>query len=104
MSGKDEFECDFKWRKGDIGIRASTKNDRNAEIVCYQRDDEGRETCYTLAWFVPDDEGYNIETVGRRLTEAMLEYHIPYEDFVKAMNSAMKILDEFHSLQDQLKC
>ena len=54
MNGEEyEFNFDLNYRKGDIGLRGKISSDeeRSPEIVCYQRSDSGRESCYTLAFF-----------------------------------------------------
>lgn len=39
---------------------------REAEIVFWNTNGDGREYCYTLLWYKRDREGYYIEFVGRR--------------------------------------
>lgn len=105
MTGKEfDFSFDLNWRKGDIGLRGKiTSNDadkgRQPEIVCYQRYDAGRETCYTLAFFEKTREGYDLRTIGTRLFEAMNEYHIDYNSFIDAVRYFHDILDKILYLQ-----
>lgn len=105
MTGKEfDFSFDLNWRKGNIGLHGkitSKEGDkaRQPEIVCYQRNDAGLETCYTLAFFEKTREGYDLRTVGPRLFDAMNEYHIDYNSFVDAVRYFHDILDKILYLQ-----
>lgn len=105
MTGKEfDFSFDLNWRKGDIGLHGKiTSNDadkgRQPEIVCYQRDDAGRETCYTLAFFEKTREGYDLRTIGPRLFDEMNAFHIDYNSFVDAVRYFHDILDKILYLQ-----
>ena len=105
MTGKEfDFSFDLNWRKGDIGLRGKIAfkdcdDSRSPEIICYQRGDDGRETCYTLAFFEKTREGYDIRTVGNRLFDAMNEYHIDYNSFIDAVRYFHDILDKIICLQ-----
>lgn len=56
------------------------------------------ESCYVIAFLKEDDEGYNLGTVGRRLTEAMNESELKADEISSAINYTMKALDELHFL------
>lgn len=105
MTGKEfDFSFDLNWRKGDIGLRGKiTSKDcddsRSPEIICYQHSDDGRETCYTLAFFEKTREGYDLRTVGTRLFDAMSEYHIDSNSFIDAVRYFHDILDKIICLQ-----
>lgn len=105
MTGKEfDFSFDLNWRKGDIGLYGKiTSNDADKghkpEIVCYQRDNAGKETCYTLAFFEKTSECYDIHTIGPRLFDAMNEYHIDYNSFVDAVRYFHDVLDKTICLQ-----
>ena len=96
---REGLEFSLQWHKGDIGIRFNTDvDDYHAEIVRFQRDKSGEESCYMIAFLKEDDEGYNLETVGRRLTEAMNESELKADEISSAINHTMKALDELHFL------
>lgn len=105
MTGKEfDFSFDLNWRKGNIGLHGkitAREGDkaRQPEIVCYQCGDDGRETCYTLAFFEKTREGYDLRTVGPRLFEAMNEFHIDHNSFVDAVRYFHEILDKILYLQ-----
>lgn len=102
MNGKEyEFNFDLNYRKGDIGLRGkiSSNEEQSPEIVCYQRSDSGRESCYTLAFFEKTKEGYDLRTVGTRLFEAMNEFHIDHNNFIDAVRYFHDILDKILYLQ-----
>ena len=99
MNGDErkEFDFYFKWRRGDVGIIANPNEDRDPEVVVYNRDDTGKEYSYTVAWFVYDEheQEYDLNSIGKRLTEALKEFHIPYNTFIEAIDSGMNLLNEF---------
>lgn len=99
MIGKLKF--DIEWRKGNICFRAKDGVDRDPEIVVYQQhpEDPEKESCYTIAFFRESREGYDIETVGRRLFDALKEYHIPYDEFINAVDYFHQMLDKIHELR-----
>lgn len=106
MSGKEyEFSFDLNYRKGDIGLRGkiSSEDERLPEIVCYQRSDSGRESCYTLAFFEKTKEGYDLRTVGTRLIDAFSEGIIDNNLFIDAIKYFHKVLDAIDSLEKTAK-
>ena len=50
------------------------------------------ESCYVIAFLREDDEGYNLETVGRRLTK------LKADEISSVISYTMKALDELHFL------
>lgn len=106
MNGKEhEFNFDLNYRKGDIGLRGkiSSNEERSPEIVCYQRSDDGRESCYTLAFFEKTKEGYDLRTVGTRLIDAFADGVIDNNSFIDAIKYFHKILDAVNSLEKVAK-
>lgn len=107
MSGKEyEFNFDLNFRKGDIGLRGKISSDeveRSPEIVCYQRSDSGRESCYTLAFFEKTKEGYDLRTVGTRLIDAFSDGVIDNNLFIDAIKYFHKVLDTVNSLEKTAK-
>lgn len=106
MNGKEyEFNFDLNYRKGDIGLRGkiSSNEEQSPEIVCYQRSDSGRESCYTLAFFEKTKEGYDIRTVGTRLIDAFADGIIDNNLFIDAIKYFHKILDTVNSLEKVAK-
>jgi hypothetical protein len=102
MSGKEyEFNFDLNYRKGDIGLRGkiSSEDERSPEIVCYQRSDSGRESCYTLAFFEKTKDGYDLRTVGTRLIDAFSDGVIDNNLFIDAIKYFHKVLDAIGSLE-----
>lgn len=106
MSGKEyEFNFELNYRKGDIGIRGKISSDEeiSPEIVCYQRSDSGRESCYTLAFFEKTKEGYDLRTVGTRLIDAFSDGVIDNNLFIDAIKYFHKVLDAINSLEKTAK-
>lgn len=106
MNGKEyEFNFDLNYRKGDIGLRGkiSSEDERSPEIVCYQRSDSGRESCYTLAFFEKTKEGYDLRTVGTRLIDAFADGVIDNNLFIDAIKHFHKVLDAIDSLEKTAK-
>lgn len=50
----------------DLEFRWMTENQRNPEIVRYQESEKYGKSCYTLAWWKKDSEGYSLEFIGPR--------------------------------------
>ena len=106
MNGKEyEFNFDLNYRKGDIGLRGkiSSGEEISPEIVCYQRSDSGRESCYTLAFFEKTKEGYDLRTVGTRLIDAFADGVIDNNLFIDAIKYFHKVLDAINSLEKTAK-
>lgn len=106
MIGKEyEYSFDLNYRKGDIGLRGkiSSGEERSPEIVCYQRSDSGRESCYTLAFFEKTKEGYDLRTVGTRLIDAFSDGLIDNNLFIDAIKHFHKVLDAIDSLEKTAK-
>ncbi|MBQ2396620.1 MAG: hypothetical protein II304_06185 [Bacteroidales bacterium] len=106
MSGKEyEFNFDLNYRKGDIGFigKISSGEEISPEIVCYQRSDSGRESCYTLAFFEKTKEGYDLRTVGTRLVDAFADGVIDNNLFIDAIKYFHKVLDAINSLEKTAK-
>ena len=55
-------------RRDNLEFKLNKDNEHNrpAEIVCWARNGDGTEYCYTLLWYRKDKEGYYVEFVGRR--------------------------------------
>ena len=109
MNGDEiqKFSFDINWRKGDIGIRGKYSLDDEhqslPEIVAFQRDKDGKEYCYTLAFFERTSEGNDIRTVGSRLFDAMNDYHIEYNDFITAVRHFTSVFDSLLYLEKVVK-
>lgn len=106
MSGKEyEYSFDLNYRKGDIGLRGriSPDEEMSPEIVCYQRSDSGRESCYVLAFFEKTKEGYDLRTLGTRLVDAFADGVIDNNLFIDAIKYFHKVLDAINSLEKTAK-
>lgn len=106
MTGKEYvFNFDLNYRKGDIGLRGkiASEVETSPEIVCYQRSDDGRESCYTLAFFEKTKEGYDLRTVGTRLIDAFADGVIDNNLFIDAIKYFHKVLDAINSLEKVAK-
>lgn len=106
MSGKEyEYSFDLNYRKGDIGLRGKISPDEemSPEIVCYQRSDSGRESCYVLAFFEKAKEGYDLRTLGTRLVDAFADGVIDNNLFIDAIKYFHKVLDAINSLEKTAK-
>ena len=61
----------FEWEYADFGVRSTTSFDMEPyiELVKYYKEKSGRRTCYTIAYWTKDDEGWNLRFVGDRMLE-----------------------------------
>jgi hypothetical protein len=69
---------------------------RPAEIICWI---DGTESCYTILWYIPGNEGYHIEFVGSR------PFELEYDDkkvLWKLMHYGQKVLDAEFELKSNI--
>lgn len=101
---KSTMDC--FWRKDDVGFRfIDNDNSIRAEFVIYQYDDEGHESCYTVCFIEWNEHEHDVdvESVGRRLVDALKEYHLPYDEFVSAIDNACDLVSGYFRMKAILK-
>ena len=93
---------DFKWDFHNYGIRtihekwddpkSNIRNDCPIELVKYNND--AHSTCYTLAYFNLDDEGYELHSVGGRLFDEISSDEIG--EIWSQLQAAQRMLDAYY--------
>ena len=91
---------DFSWDFKDYGIRtlhedfenpkSAIRKDCPIELVKYN---PGHATCYVLAYFYLDDEGYELHSVGGRLFDEIDSSEI--SEIWAQLQAAQKMLDAY---------
>lgn len=76
-----------------IEIRASAATDFKREVVKHDKDLDGREFCYVIAWIKEGCEEPWVETVGMRLWENLTE------DELEMFNKLIKMWYELTNAQ-----
>lgn len=105
---------DFSWRFGDYEIRTIHEKYDNAnrcfdkkspirkdcpiELVKWQNNFS---SCYVVAWFRKDDEGYEFLSVGNRLFDEIDEYEVA--KIWAQLKAAAKMLDEYYKAEEATK-
>ena len=96
-------ELNFKWRYKDYELRACpitlarlNENDENEtiELVKWVKHEDGKEYCFSLAYWERNKEGYDLNSVGSRIFEYIEDEDI--EEVWKQLKVAQKILDIFY--------
>jgi len=70
MDERNSF--DFSWKYKDYEVRTTHGLRCDApyvELVHWETSTQGRRTCYTIAYWQKDDEGWDLRFVGDRLLE-----------------------------------
>lgn len=93
---------DFSWDFKDYGIRtvhedwqdkkSKIRKDCPIELVKYN--DSAHNTCYTLAYFYLDDEGYELHSVGGRLFDEIDKDDIA--EIWTQLQAGQKMLDAYN--------
>lgn len=94
---------DFSWDFKDYGIRTSHEDWRDKsspirkdcpiELIKYN--DRTHSTCYVLAYFELDEEGYFLHSVGGRLFEEISSEDIG--EIWAQLQAGQKMLDAYHT-------
>ena len=93
---------DFSWDFKGYGIRTRHEDfknpdsnvDKNYPIELIKYNNDAHNSCFTLAYFSLDDEGYDLKSVGGRLFE-----HISADDISEIwaqLQAAQKMLDAYY--------
>lgn len=84
----------FNLRIEDLEVRSCNNNlmpngkHERAEIVKYSHDTDGKEFCWTVAYWIKEKEGYNLKFVGGR------PFNVYGELFMKIAKQGQILLDE----------
>ena len=84
---------------GDLEFRWNENCDRNAEIVRWQDSETLGKFCYTLAWWVKDNEGYDLHFIGSR----PLNDEVDKDCFWELVIYGQKICDAKFKVDEYLK-
>ena len=101
----EDFE--FSWNFKDYGIRTihekwddpKSRIRKSCPLELVKYNDSTHKTCYTLAYFHMDEEGYELHSVGGRLFDC-----ITVEDISEVwaqLQAAQKMLDAFFQACEQ---
>ena len=102
----DTQKLEFNWSYKDYELRACSQRlvllkddepNETIDLVKWQTDSSGNRSCFSVAYWKKDNEGYYVHFVGSRPFE-----HIEPEDLEvvwKAMNVAQKVLDGWFDLE-----
>ena len=63
---------DFHWKHGEFEVRTTTRinGDPYVELVkWYESKSDGRQYCYTIAYWTYNDEGWDLRFVGDRMLD-----------------------------------
>ena len=93
---------DFSWNFKGYGIRTchedfrnpKSKINKNFPIELVKYNDSAHSTCFTLAYFKLDEEGYDLQSVGGRLFEEISSEDIG--EIWAQLQAAQKMLDAYH--------
>lgn len=85
---------------GDLEFRWITESSRNAEIVRWQESEKLGKFCYTLAWWIKDKEGYNLQFIGDR----PLASEVDKDDFWALVHYGQKICDAKFEFDEFVEC
>lgn len=105
-----ELTLEFRWRYQSYEIKAVpqrlarlTPDEPNVtiELLKWDVDSQGKEFCFTLAYFVKDDEGYDLKFVGDRPFEYIDQFDLPA--VWEALQSAQKTLDAWFYIADRME-
>lgn len=100
----------FSRKIGNIEIRAcpprlvsvwyGEPND-TIDVVMWQKDSKGKPYCFSIAYFVRDDEGYCLKFVGARPFLYVADERVP--ELWEALHEAQKVLDGWFDDTEALK-
>ena len=70
--------------------------ERDAEIVAWNKSGDGKEYCYTLAFFKKGGEGYNMNSIGDRI---VVEDYVVLHKLIKyaftVLEAEFKLLENY---------
>ena len=70
--------------------------ERDAEIVAWNKGGDGKEYCYTLAFFKKGKEGYNMNSIGDRI---VVEDYVVLHKLIKyaftVLEAEFKLLENY---------
>ena len=92
---------DFNWEFGDFCIRtvhqdSKDKNSplhKNCPVELIKYFDDKHKSCYTVAWFQLDDEGYELHFIGNRPMQDIQPEEMA--DIWEQLIAAQKMLDAY---------
>lgn len=79
----------FNLRKDDLEVRSCNGKQKKAEIVKW----EDEASCYTLAYWTKDSEGYDLQFVGNR------PFDVDEQLFMELAKQGQLILDSYFSIE-----
>ena len=88
----------FNFKIGDLELRSCNKqlisslNQETAEIVKWMKKDNVGEYCYTVAYWIESNEGFDLKFVGNR------PFKLNYERFMHLADIGQKMLDKIYEM------
>lgn len=81
----------FNFRKDDLEVRSCGGKQKAAEIVKW----ENEASCYTLAYWTKDSEGYDLQFVGGR------PFDVDFQLFMELAKQVQLMLDSYFSIENK---
>ena len=107
---KKSPRLEFNRKIGNIELRACTAAlckplegfpNTTIDVVMWQKDSKGKPYCFSIAYFVRDDEGYYLKFVGARPFLYVADERVP--ELWEALHEAQKVLEGFFDDTEALK-
>ena len=101
----ENTQLEFIWKYKNYELRACPKHlarffpdepNETIDLVLWQKDSKGKDSCFSLAYFIKKSEGYYLNFVGNRPFQYIAEEDVPF--VWNALNAAQKILDAFFAI------
>lgn len=98
-------QLDFRWKYKNYELRACPKRlarftpdepNETVDLVLWDKNGEGKDYCFSLAYFVKDSCGYFLKFVGNRPFEYIAKEDVPI--VWDALNAVQLILDAFFGI------
>lgn len=105
---EQKTQLEFRWKYKNYELRACPKRlarfcpdepNETIDFVYWKKDSNGKDFCFSLAYFIKKSEGYYLNFVGNRPFQHIDEEDVPF--VWNALNAAQKILDAFFCIFDE---
>ena len=98
-------QLEFRWKYKNYELRACPKQlvrfdpdepNETIDFVLWKKNDNGKDYCFSLAYFIKGSGSYDLKFVGNRPFQYIAEEDVPF--VWNALNAAQKILDAFFGI------
>lgn len=98
-------QLEFRWKYKNYELRACPKHlarftpdepNETIDFVLWEKDGNGKDFCFSLAYFIKGSGSYDLKFVGDRPFQYIAEEDVPY--VWKALNAAQTVLDAFFDI------